>query len=68
MIKMGCCINSESFNWQNIGALDRSGKPAKGQIICQRTDYLSFDRLMDLLKQQTEAVRTEDLSEKLYKL
>ena len=27
----------------------RSGKPAKGQIICQRTDYLSFHRFTDLL-------------------
>ena len=28
----------------------RSRKPAKGQIICQRTDYLSFYRFINLLK------------------
>ena len=29
--------------------LIKSEKPAKGQIICQRTDYLSFHRFIDLL-------------------
>ena len=30
--------------------MTRSRKPAKGQIICQRIDYLSFYRFINLLK------------------
>ena len=33
----------------SVIATNRSEKPAKGQIICQRTDYLSFYRFTDLL-------------------
>ena len=33
----------------SVTATNRSEKPAKGQIICQRTDYLSFYRFTDLL-------------------
>ena len=34
----------------NNTASTRSRKPAEGQIICQRTDYLSSYRFTDLLK------------------
>ena len=36
-------------NFCDIANIGRSEKPAKGQIICQRTDYLSFYRFTNLL-------------------
>ena len=36
-----------------------TGKPAKGQIMCQKTDDLSFDRFTDLLN---DGVKLEELN------